>query len=123
MPRRAASQFLSQYPAEAEVLLGPLTGLEALQVGRIEGGLRHFVMRPTVNQRAVYIEEMVRPSLFFVLGSPHAILIELRQALISYQDNHMLFAAWRSATRSKCWSRARWSSARNSNGRNRRCTH
>ena len=83
-------QFLSQYPAEAEVLLGPLTGLEALQVGRIEGGLRHFVMRPTVNQRAVYIEEMVRPSLFFVLGSPHVTLIELRLAPFLYQDYHML---------------------------------
>ena len=53
MPRRAASQFLSQYPAEAEVLFGPLTGLEALNDGYICGTIRHFTIRPTVNQRAV----------------------------------------------------------------------
>ena len=53
MPRRAASQFLSQYPAEAEVLFGPLTGLEAVNEGYICGTIRHFTIRPTVNQRAV----------------------------------------------------------------------
>ena len=31
-----------------------------------------------------------RPSPFFVLGLPHVTLIELRLALISYQDYHML---------------------------------
>ena len=55
----AMIQFLSQYPAEAEVLLGPMTGLEITQEGRIEGTIRHFKMRPTVNQRAVRIEEVV----------------------------------------------------------------
>ena len=48
-----ASQFLSQYPGEAEVLFGPLTGLEAINDGFIDGTIRHITIRPTVNQRAV----------------------------------------------------------------------
>jgi hypothetical protein len=44
---------LSQYPNEAEVLFGPLTGLEAVNDGYIAGTIRHFTIRPTVNQRAV----------------------------------------------------------------------
>ena len=34
--------------------------------------------------------DKARPSPFFVLGLPHVTLIELRLALISYQDYHML---------------------------------
>ena len=66
------------YSGEAEILFGPMTGLEVLHAGRIHGTMNHYVMRcasthklfinarfgltpdvscrPTVNQRAVLIE-------------------------------------------------------------------
>ena len=68
------------YSGEAEILFGPMTGLEVLHAGKIHGTMNHYVMRcasdstrklfinarfglthvvscrPTVNQRAVLIE-------------------------------------------------------------------
>eukprot|EP01050_Picozoa_sp_SAG11_P017524 SAG11_NODE_2537_length_3244_cov_2.430843_2_plen_618_part_00 len=61
--RGALIQWLSQYPGECEVLFAPLTGLEKQREGTLvaEGGaaLRHLRFRPTTNQRAVRIEELV----------------------------------------------------------------
>eukprot|EP01051_Picozoa_sp_SAG22_P016733 SAG22_NODE_2424_length_2587_cov_1.512058_2_plen_754_part_01 len=56
--RGATIQFLSQYPAEAEVLFGPLTGLEVMH-SRLQGDTTYIRFRPTVNQRTVRIEELV----------------------------------------------------------------
>eukprot|EP01052_Picozoa_sp_SAG31_P018288 SAG31_NODE_1290_length_8981_cov_2.829543_6_plen_173_part_00 len=57
--RGAMIKFLSQYPAEAEVLFGPLTGLELMDECWLRGSTRHIRFRPTTNQRAVLIEQLV----------------------------------------------------------------
>ena len=43
-------KWLSQFPEEAEVVFGPLTGIELLHDGTMDGSTRRFVIRPTCNQ-------------------------------------------------------------------------
>ena len=33
-----------RYPGEAEVLFGPMTGMEVVDTGRIHGTINHYVM-------------------------------------------------------------------------------
>ena len=50
-------------------------------------------MRPKSSSQALLKMLAIHTSVsFFVLGLPHVTLIELRVALISYQDHHVLFA-------------------------------
>eukprot|EP01052_Picozoa_sp_SAG31_P036907 SAG31_NODE_4674_length_3042_cov_1.371390_2_plen_594_part_01 len=61
--RGALIQWLSQYPGEAEVVFAPLTGMELVREGRLNGPggcpVRKLHLRPTTNQNAVKIEELV----------------------------------------------------------------
>ena len=74
-------QWLSQYPAECEVLFGPLTGLEKLGEAAIlppgGGAVRHLFFRPTTNQRVVRIAELVARRKAMHLASLDNLRLEL----------------------------------------------
>ena len=57
LSRGADLQWLSQYPAEAEILFAPLAGLE-VQSTRIEGCTLIVEVRPSVNLQALTIEQV-----------------------------------------------------------------
>ena len=83
--RGAMIQWLSQYPGEAEVLFGPLTGMDVLKEGKIhvEGAtLRHLHFRPTCNQRAVRIEELVQQRKRLHLGTGGLSVMPTRAVLV-----------------------------------------
>ena len=50
--------WLSQYPFEREILFAPLTGVEVLST-RFDGSVQVFVLRPTTNQKAATIDQVV----------------------------------------------------------------
>lgn len=60
--RGAMIRWISQYPAEAEVLFAPLTGMELIKEGAIYTNgqsMRHLHFRLTCNQHAIKIEDLV----------------------------------------------------------------
>jgi tetratricopeptide (TPR) repeat protein len=79
--RGALLQWLSQYPAECEVLFGSLTGLEKLNEAAIlppgGGTIRQLFFRPTTNQRVVLIEELVARRKTMHLASLDNLRLEL----------------------------------------------
>ena len=50
--------WLSQYPFEREILFAPLTGVEVLDT-RVDGSVLVVVLRPTTNQKAATIDDVV----------------------------------------------------------------
>jgi hypothetical protein len=50
--------WLSQYPFEREILFAPLTGVEVLDT-RVDGSVLVVVLRPTTNQKAATIDQVV----------------------------------------------------------------
>ena len=50
--------WLSQYPFESEILFAPLTGIEVLGT-RVDGSVLVVVLRPTTNQNAATIDQVI----------------------------------------------------------------
>ena len=103
--RGALIQWLSQYPGEAEVLFAPLTGMEAMKESAIFMNgkrLRHLHFRPTCNQRAVLIEELVARRKLQCEGMAEGMLSELKKAgmqaeVVQFMRDHREIIKKRSA--------------------------
>ena len=83
--RGADLSWLSQYPHEKEVLLPPLTGLEALEHS-VEGGVLVIQSRLSLNMAAHTLEQVLSRRRKMLMDMAKGIELELRDALGSNDD-------------------------------------